>query len=168
MSEEERMQVARVVGHGAIKYADLSHNRTSDYEFDTDKMLALEGNTATYLQYSYARVQSIFRRAEVDARRQSQQVTTIDLGHAAERALALQLLRFSEALEEVLVDFRPNQLTDYLFKLAQMYSVFFEHCPVLKAETDGLRHSRLALSDLTSRTMQQGLALLGIEVVERM
>ena len=168
MSEEERMQVARVVGHGAIKYADLSHNRTSDYEFDTDKMLALEGNTATYLQYSYARVQSIFRRAEVDARRQSQQVTTFDLGHAAERALALQLLRFSEALEEVLVDFRPNQLTDYLFKLAQMYSVFFEHCPVLKAETDGLRHSRLALSDLTSRTMQQGLALLGIEVVERM
>lgn len=168
MSEEERMQVARVVGHGAIKYADLSHNRTSDYEFDTDKMLALEGNTATYLQYSYARVQSIFRRAEVDARRQSQQVTTIDLGHAAERALALQLLRFSEALEEVLVDFRPNQLTDYLFKLAQMYSAFFEHCPVLKAETDGLRHSRLALSDLTSRTMQQGLALLGIEVVERM
>ena len=168
MSGEERMQVARVVGHGAIKYADLSHNRTSDYEFDTDKMLALEGNTATYLQYSYARVQSIFRRAEVDARRQSQQVTTFDLGHAAERALALQLLRFSEALEEVLVDFRPNQLTDYLFKLAQMYSVFFEHCPVLKAETDGLRHSRLALSDLTSRTMQQGLALLGIEVVERM
>ena len=168
MSEEERMQVARVVGHGAIKYADLSHNRTSDYEFDTDKMLALEGNTATYLQYSYARVQSIFRRAEVDARRQSQQVTPIALGHAAERALALQLLRFSEALEEVLVDFRPNQLTDYLFKLAQMYSAFFEHCPVLKAETDGLRHSRLALSDLTSRTMQQGLALLGIEVVERM
>ena len=168
MSEEERMQVARVVGHGAIKYADLSHNRTSDYEFDTDKMLALEGNTATYLQYSYARVQSIFRRAETEARQQSQQVTTFDLGHAAERVLALQLLRFSEALEEVLIDFRPNQLTDYLFKLAQMYSVFFEHCPVLKAETDGLRHSRLALSDLTSRTMQQGLALLGIEVVERM
>ncbi|MEE3370947.1 MAG: arginine--tRNA ligase [Planctomycetota bacterium] len=168
MSEEERMQVARVVGHGAIKYADLSHNRTSDYEFDTDKMLALEGNTATYLQYSYARVQSIFRRAEAEAHRQSQQVTTFDLGHPAERALALQLLRFSEALEEVLIDFRPNQLTDYLFKLAQMYSVFFEHCPVLKAETDELRHSRLALSDLTSRAMKQGLALLGIEVVERM
>ena len=168
MDDDERMQVARVVGHGAIKYADLSHNRTSDYEFDTDKMLALEGNTATYLQYSYARVQSIFRRAGTEARRQSLQVGTFDLTHSAERALALQLLRFSEALEEVLIDFRPNQLTDYLFKLAQMYSVFFEHCPVLKAETDTLRQSRLALSDLTSRTMKQGLELLGIEVVERM
>ena len=168
MDEEERMQVARVVGHGAIKYADLSHNRTSDYEFDTDKMLALEGNTATYLQYSYARVQSIFRRAGMDARREAQTPRVFELAHPAERALALQLLRFGETLEEVLVDYRPNQLTDYLFKLAQLFSVFFEHCPVLKAERDALRESRLALSDLTSRTMKQGLSLLGIGVVERM
>ena len=104
----------------------------------------------------------------MDARREVQPPRVFELAHPAERALALQLLRFGETLEEVLVDYRPNQLTDYLFKLAQLFSVFFEHCPVLKAERDALRESRLALSDLTSRTMKQGLSLLGIRVVERM
>ena len=165
---EERQRIAAVVGHAAIKYADLSHNRTSDYVFSYDKMMALEGNTATYMQYSYARVQSIFARGHIDVDALRTAGTPLEIAHAAERALALELLRFSEALQEVATDYRPNHLTNYLFELAKKYSVFFEHCPVLKADGPQQRQSRLRLCDLTARTIQLGLELLGIDVVDRM
>jgi arginyl-tRNA synthetase len=164
LSPDERRQVAERIGIGAIKYADLSHNRTSDYVFSYDKMLAMTGNTATYLQYSYARVKSIFAKGQVSGVHHD----TILLGTPQERALAISLLQFAESLDRVVADYRPNHLTAYLFELATRYSDFFEHCPVLRAETDELRTSRLLLCDLTARTIQRGLNLLGIEVVERM
>ncbi len=168
--EEERRQVAERIGIGAIKYADLAHNRTSDYVFSYDKMLAMTGNTAAYMQYSYARVKSIFAKAGVEqsALRSSQSAIPIRLETPQERALAIALLQFAEGLDRVVTDYRPNHLTAYLFELASRYSDFFENCPVLKAETDELRTSRLLLCDLTARTLKRGLNLLGIEVVERM
>jgi arginyl-tRNA synthetase len=188
LSPEQRARVAETVGIGALKYADLSQNRTSDYVFSYDKMLAMNGNTATYMQYAYARVRSIFatggvgwgsgRRGEGETGRKGEEVRTspplplspspLLLATPAERALGLELLRFGEALDLVVADYRPNQLTGYLFELANCYSTFFENCPVLRAETPELRQSRLVLCDLTARTIRQGLALLGIEVVEKM
>ncbi|MGD9636608.1 MAG: arginine--tRNA ligase, partial [Pirellulales bacterium] len=177
LSEENRRTVADRIGIGAIKYADLAHNRTSDYVFSYDKMLAMTGNTAAYMQYSYARVKSIFEKAEVsgigfqvsgktDTRHLTPDTFLLTTPH--ERALALALLQFSEALDRVVADYRPNHLTAYLFELASRYSEFFENCPVIKAETNELRISRLRLCDLTARTLQRGLNLLGIETVERM
>jgi arginyl-tRNA synthetase len=168
LSDDERRRVAEVVGLSAIKYADLSQNRTSDYEFSFEKMVALKGNTATYMQYAYARVLSIFRRGGVDIEVVRRDQPTISLGQPAERSLGLELLRFSEAIDFVLADYRPNQLTTYLFDLANRFSTFFEECPVLKAETAELRSSRLLLCDLTARTIKQGLELLGIDVVGKM
>ncbi len=168
LSDEQRQLVAERIGIGAIKYADLAHNRTSDYVFSYDKMLAMNGNTAAYMQYSYARVRSIFERGKVEAESLRASDTPILLGEPTERALALALLQFSEALQRVATDFRPNHLTTYLFELASSYSSFFENCPVLKAESDEQRNSRLRLSDLTARTIALGLNLLGIQVVERM
>ncbi len=168
LSEERRRAIAQTVGIAALKYADLSQNRTSDYTFSYDKMLAMNGNTATYMQYAYARVRSIFRRGNVDIDKLRASDAKILLATPAERALAVELLRFGEALSAVLVDYRPNQLTSYLFELAGRYSTFFDQCPVLKAETPELRTSRLLLCDLTARTLKQGLALLGIDVVEQM
>lgn len=168
LSAEERQRVATVVGHGAIKYSDLSHNRTSDYVFSYDKMLSLEGNTATYMQYCYARVQSIFARGNIDLASLRTSTAPLLLSHPAERAIAFQILQFDEALEQSVSDYRPNQLTDYLFELARRFSTFFEKCPVLKAENEALRNSRLRLCDVTGRVIRQGLALLGIDVVDRM
>ena len=168
LNESERKQVAERIGVGAIKYADLSHNRTSDYVFSYDKMLAMTGNTAAYMQYSYARVRSIYDKGGVDAHELRQTNEPILLSTPAERALALSLLQFAEAIDRVAADLRPNHLTAYLFELASKYSDFFENCPVLRAESDELRISRLKLCDLTARTIQAGLALLGIDVVERM
>ncbi|QDU97204.1 arginine--tRNA ligase [Lignipirellula cremea] len=169
LTAEERAEVADIVGHAAIKYADLSHNRTSDYKFSLEKMIALNGNTATYMQYAYARVQSIFRRGEIDINALRAQAPTILLDEPAERALALEILRFHDALSDVLNDYRPNVLTDYLFEqLAKAYSAFFEKCPVLKVDTPEQKSSRLLLCDLTARTIRQGLELLGIQVVDRM
>jgi arginyl-tRNA synthetase len=168
LSADERRQIAEIVGIGALKYADLSQNRTSDYTFSYDKMLQMNGNTATYMQYSHARVQSIFAKggfSPADVRRDD---SPIDLSHPAERALAIQLLRFADALAEVEADYMPHQLTAYLFDLAKVYSTFFEQCPVLKAKGDGLRTSRLKLCDLMGRTIRQGLTLLGIQAPERM
>jgi arginyl-tRNA synthetase len=164
----ERQRVAEVVGMGAIKYADLSQNRISDYKFDWQKMMAMNGNTATYLQYAYARIQSIFRKGGflADAIRQAR--PAIALSHPAERALAVRLLRLPEVLELAASDFKPNILTDYLFDVANAFSTFFEGCPVLKAESAERRDSRLALCDLTARILKYGLSLLGIETVERM
>jgi arginyl-tRNA synthetase len=168
LSAAERQQVAERVGIGAIKYADLAHNRTSDYVFSYDKMLAMQGNTAAYMQYSYARVSSIFAKGGVDIAALRKQGGVLKLEQPAERALSLALLQLSEALERVAADYRPNHLTAYLFDLASKYSSFFENCPVLKADSDETRTSRLLLCDLTARTIAHGLRLLGIETVERM
>jgi arginyl-tRNA synthetase len=168
LTDDQRRQVAETIGIGAIKYADLAHNRTSDYVFSYDKMLAMTGNTATYMQYSYARVKSIFAKAGVDQSAIRNPKSEILIATPQERALAIALLQFSEALARVVADYRPNHLTSYLFELASRYSDFFENCPVLRAETDELRISRLRLCDLTARTIERGLNLLGIQVVERM
>ncbi len=168
LSADERKRIAEIVGIGALKYADLSQNRTSDYLFSYDKMLAMNGNTATYMQYAYARVRSIFAKGSADVEALRTSGTPILLDSPAERALGLQLLRMAEALDLAVLDYRPNQLTNYLFELADCYSTFYESCPVLKAETDAVRQSRLLLCDLTARTICKGLELLGIDVVERM
>ncbi len=168
LSAERRQQIAERVGIASLKYADLSQNRTSDYVFSYDKMLAMTGNTATYMQYAYARVRSIFARGGVDVEALRASGSPITLNAPAERALAVELIRFSEALDSTVVDYRPNQLTAYLFDLANRYSTFFEQCHVLRAETEELKQSRLLLCDLTARTIRRGLELLGIEVVEKM
>jgi arginyl-tRNA synthetase len=168
LSADERRAVAEGVGIGAIKYADLAQNRTSDYEFSYDKMLAMNGNTATYLQYAHARVNSIFAKAAVDPAALRVGPVKVVLGHPAERALALALIQFPDVFPQVLADYRPNHLTSYLFELANRYSSFFEQCHVLRAETPELRESRLALCDLTARTLRLGLGLLGIRVVVKM
>jgi arginyl-tRNA synthetase len=168
ITSERRRQIAEVVGIGALKYADLAQNRTSDYTFSYDKMLAMNGNTATYMQYAYARVLSIFSKGDVDVGALRAGGARLDLSHPVERALALSLLQFSEALEQTVAEYRPNFLTAYLFEVANRYSSFFEECPVLKASSDALRASRLLLCDLTARTLRQGLALLGIDVVDKM
>ena len=168
LSPSQRARIAETVGIAALKYADLSQNRDSDYVFSYDKMLAMNGNTATYMQYAYARVRSIFAKGGVDAEALRASRPPIFLNTPAERDLALELLRFGEAVDYCLKDYRPNQLTSYLFELANCYSTFFENCPVLKAETPELRQSRLVLCDLTARTIQKGLGLLGIDVVEKM
>jgi len=168
LSAEERERIAQVLGIAALKYADLSQNRESDYEFSYEKMLALQGNTATYMQYAYARVRSIFAKGGVGAGTPSDCAAPIQIVAPAERALVLELVRLSEAIGATIADYRPNQLTTYLFDLANRFSTFFDECPVLKAETPEMRGSRLALCDLTARTLKQGLELLGIDVVERM
>jgi arginyl-tRNA synthetase len=168
LSPKRRTEIAESVGIAALKYADLSQNRTSDYVFSYDKMLAMNGNTATYMQYAYARVRSIFARGKVNPEELRAAAPPILLTSPAERALVLELLRFAEALDLTAADYRPNQLTAYLFELANRYSTFFEQCHVLRAETEPLRQSRLLLCDLTARTIQKGLELLGITVVEKM
>jgi arginyl-tRNA synthetase len=168
LNEVERAEIADAVGIGAIKYADLSQNRTSDYKFDYDKMLATEGNTATYMQYAYARNRSIFRKAEVDPATLRANPPSISLESPYERALALQLLKLEEALLSAVAEYQPSAITSYLWDLAKTYSGFFQNCPVIHAETDALKQSRLLLCHLTARTLQQCLHLLGIKTVERM
>jgi arginyl-tRNA synthetase len=164
----EQEQVAEVVGLGAIKYADLSQNRISDYVFDWQKMMAKNGNTATYMQYAYARVRNVFRKGGVAAESIREKRPAIALSHPVERALGVRLIRLPEVLEFAAEEYKPNVLTDYLFELANTFSTFYEECPVLKAESAERRDSRLALCDLTARTLKFGLDLLGINVVERM
>jgi arginyl-tRNA synthetase len=166
--EEERQAIAEAVGIGAVKYADLCQNRTSDYVFDWDKMISLDGNTAAYLQYVYARNRSIFRKGEVDAAQLVAQAPAIRLDHPSERTLAVDLLRYPESVAQAAADFKPNLVTNYLYELANHYNDFFRDCPVLKAEPAELRQSRLALCELTARTIRHGLSLLGIRTVERM
>jgi arginyl-tRNA synthetase len=168
LDSAERQQVAGVVGIGAIKYADLSQNRLSDYVFDWQKMMAKNGNTATYMQYAYARTRSVFRKAGVAAEKIREQRPVISLSHPAERAIGVRLLRLPEVLEFVAEENKPNVLTDYLFDLANAFSTFWEECPVVKAESAERRDSRLAICDLTARTLKLGLDLLGIDVVDRM
>ena len=168
LDQEARARVAEVVGLGAIKYADLSQNRLSDYVFEWQKMLAMNGNTATYLQYAYARIQSIFSKGEIDPRTLRNQPPELVLNHPAERGLGVRILRLPEVLELAAAELKPNILTDYLFDLANAFSTFFEECPVLKAESASRRDSRLAICDLTAQTLKFGLELLGIEVIDRM
>jgi arginyl-tRNA synthetase len=164
LSESERRAIARVVGVGAVKYADLTPNRQSDYVFSWDKMLALQGNTAPYLQYAYARIRSIFRKAGVTS---STPGTAIRLDHPDELTLAKSLLLFGLTLEAVASEYRPNYLCSYLYDLAGHFARFYESCPVLKVE-GAERDSRLALCDLVGRVLRQGLAVLGIEVLDQM
>jgi arginyl-tRNA synthetase len=164
----EQARVAGVVGLGAIKYADLCQNRISDYVFDWQKMMAMNGNTGTYLQYAYARIQSVFRKGEIAPAAIRQQGPAIALSHPAERAVGVRLLRIPEVIELAAEELKPNILTDYLFDLANAFSTFYEECPVLKAESPERRDSRLALCELTGRTLKFGLDLLGIDVVDRM
>lgn len=161
----EAEAIARTIGLGAVKYAELSQHRMTDYIFAWEKMLSFQGNTAPYLQNAYVRIQSIFRRAELaEAGITTAAITPDD---PAERALALKLLQFAELVPLVLTDFRPNLLANYLYELATTYHGFYEACPVLKAE-GATRDSRLALCALTARTLRRGLDLLGIQVPERM
>ena len=167
MDATERRHVAETVGIGAIKYADLSQNRTTDYVFSFDKMLQLTGNTAAYMQYAVARVEGIFSKGGIDRVALRQSVQGVSLSTPQERALALEIVRFGEALEDVEIDYRPNVLTAWLYDLAGCYSTLYDALPVLKAEGEE-RTSRLALCDLTGRILRQGLELLGIGTVEKM
>jgi len=166
LSESQRREIARVVGLGAVKYADLLPNRQSDYIFNWDKMLALQGNTAPYLLYAFARIKSIFRKSETAKTEQAS--ANIQLTAPEELTLARHLLNFGIALEAVAAEYRPNYLCNYLFELAVHFSRFFENCPVLKAGDAATRDSRLALCALTARVLKQGLEVLGIDTVEQM
>jgi arginyl-tRNA synthetase len=176
LPEAQRREIARVIGLGAVKYADLLPNRQSDYVFSWDKMLALQGNTAPYLQYAYTRIKSIFRRGELhepqklengDSQSSPLRNGDISLSTPEEMALAKHLLNFGLTLEAVAEEYRPNFLCNYLFELAGRFTAFYENCPVLKADP-AVRDSRLALCDLTARVLKQGLETLGIETVEQM
>ncbi|MEB3283154.1 MAG: arginine--tRNA ligase [Lyngbya sp.] len=158
--------VAQVVGMSAVKYADLSQNRTSNYVFSFDKMLSLQGNTAPYLLYAYVRIQGIRRKGEIDFKQVGTEAK-IQLIEEAELTLAKYLLQLNEVIETVEKELLPNRLCQYLFELSQKFNQFYDQCPVLKAE-DAQRISRLALCDLTARTLKLGLSLLGISVLERM
>ncbi len=166
LSEAERKEIARVVGLGAIKYADLAPNRQTDYVFNWDKMLAFQGNTAPYLQYAYTRIRSIFRKAAEDGIA-VEAGAQINATEPDELSLAKHLLNFSLTLEYVVEEYRPNYLCSYLYELAGCYSRFYESCPVLKA-TEPQRSSRLRLCELAGRVMKEGLNALGIEVLEQM
>ena len=168
LSDEESLEIANVVGLGGLKYFDLSQHRASNYVFSYEKMLALKGDTAPYVQYSYARVHGIFRKGEFDPGSVKREELNVVLDQPAERELALKLLRFEEALQEVTIEYKPNVLTSYLFELSQQFAVFFESCPVLKAPSESLKQSRLLLCDLTAKTIKKGLNLLGIQVKEKM
>ena len=169
LSEAEKIEIARIIGIGAVKYADLVQYRMTDYVFSWDKMLALQGNTAPYLQNAYVRIRSIFRKAgepELDGLKPSS-LTSFHFVEPAEINLAKRLCQFSEIVPQVLNDFRPNILANYLFELANGFHAFYEACPVLKSE-EPLRSSRLALCNLTARVLQRGLNLLGIKVPAKM
>jgi arginyl-tRNA synthetase len=166
LPETQRKDIAKAVGLGAVKYADLLPNRQSDYVFSWDKMLALQGNTAPYLLYAYARIKSIFRKAETSGANIPN--AELILSAPEEMALAKHLLNFGLTLEAVVEEYRPNFLCNYLFELAVHFSRFFENCPVLKADNEATRASRLALCHLTARVLKQGLETLGIETVEQM
>ena len=161
LPEDQRRAIAHAVGIGAVKYADLSKDRVSDYVFSFDKMLALDGNTAPYLQYAHARIRSIFRKAG-DAK-----MGEISLPSPFDLALAKHILRLGDVIDLVAHELKPHYLCTYLYELATRFSGFFENCPVIQSEP-ATRASRLALCDLTARTFELGLDLLGIEHPEQM
>ena len=163
LSNDEKTDIARKIGIGAVKYADLSQYRMTDYVFSWDKMLSLQGNTAPYLQNAYVRIRSIFRKGGESA----PEMDKLVLADSAEINLAKRLCQFAETVPQVLNDFRPNILANYLFEVANSFHAFYEACPVLKSE-EPARRSRLALCDLTARVLKQGLGLLGIQLPEKM
>jgi len=167
LSEDERKRIAQIVGIGAVKYADLSQNRTSDYVFSWEKMLALDGNTAPYMQYACARVRSIFRKGGHDEKALRGDAAPVPLAAPQEVALGKAVLRFAEAVERALEDYRPNVLAAYLYDLAQAFTAFYDACPVLPSP-EPVRTHRLKLCDLVARVIERGLGLLGIETAERM
>lgn len=166
MPADELEKLANAVGIGAVKYADLSKNRTTDYIFDWDNMLAFEGNTAPYMQYAYTRVLSVFRKAEIDESALSSAPVVIREDREAQ--LAARLLQFEETLTVVAREGTPHVMCAYLYDVAGLFSGFYEHCPILSAENEEVRNSRLKLAQLTAKTLKLGLDTLGIETVERM
>ncbi|EAZ7306801.1 arginine--tRNA ligase [Salmonella enterica] len=166
MSADELEKLANAVGIGAVKYADLSKNRTTDYIFDWDNMLAFEGNTAPYMQYAYTRVLSVFRKADIDE--QALASAPVIISEDREAQLAARLLQFEETLTVVAREGTPHVMCAYLYDVAGLFSGFYEHCPILSAENDAIRNSRLKLAQLTAKTLKLGLDTLGIETVERM
>jgi arginyl-tRNA synthetase len=168
LSDAGKQRLAEVIGMGAVKYADLCQNRTSDYIFNLEKMLTMQGNTATYMQYAYVRNRAIFRKGNVNAGELRRNPPPLQLVKPEERNLALQLLRLEDALLAAAQEYKPSQVTTYLWDLCKAYSSFFAACPVLKAETPELRQSRLVLCDVTARVIQRCLDLLGIQTVEEM
>ena len=166
MPAEELEKLANAVGIGAVKYADLSKNRTTDYVFDWDNMLAFEGNTAPYMQYAYTRVLSVFRKAGIEE--QVLENAQVAIREEREAQLAARLLQFEETLSVVAREGTPHVMCAYLYDVAGLFSGFYEHCPILTAESDEIRLSRLKLALLTSKTLKLGLETLGIETVERM
>ena len=165
LSTEEKASIANTVAMAAVKYADLSKHRTTDYVFDWDNMLAFEGNTAPYMQYAYTRVASIFAKAEVSMDSLQGDIKIID---EKEKALITKLLQFEEAVKAVASEGLPHVLCTYLFELAGQFSSFYEACPILNNEDESIKQSRLKLAALTAKTIRQGLDLLGIETLERM
>jgi arginyl-tRNA synthetase len=164
MDEATLTEIARVVGISSVKYADLSKNRTSDYIFSFEQMLSFEGNTAPYLLYAYTRVAGIFKRAaDIDLSQ-----AKIVLEHEKEKDLGTKLAQFGEVLTRMTDKGLPHVLCGYLYELASEFSSFYEACPVLAAETEAEKQSRLLLSQLTAKTLKTGLSLLGIETLERM
>ncbi|EHP1253550.1 arginine--tRNA ligase [Salmonella enterica] len=166
MPADELEKLANAVGIGAVKYADLSKNRTTDYIFDWDNMLAFEGNTAPYMQYAYTRVLSVFRKADIDE--QALASAPVIISEDREAQLAARLLQFEETLTVVAREGTPHVMCAYLYDVAGLFSGFYEHCPILSAENDAVRNSRLKLAQLTAKTLKMGLDTLGIETVERM
>ncbi|VDR26344.1 Arginine--tRNA ligase [Raoultella terrigena] len=166
MPADELEKLANAVGIGAVKYADLSKNRTTDYIFDWDNMLAFEGNTAPYMQYAYTRVLSVFRKAEIDENALA--AAPVIITEDREAQLAARLLQFEETLTVVAREGTPHVMCAYLYDLAGLFSGFYEHCPILSAESEETRNSRLKLAQLTAKTLKTGLDTLGIETVERM
>ncbi|WEJ91848.1 MAG: arginine--tRNA ligase [Klebsiella huaxiensis] len=166
MPAEELEKLANAVGIGAVKYADLSKNRTTDYIFDWDNMLAFEGNTAPYMQYAYTRVLSVFRKADIDE--SALVAAPVMITEDREAQLAARLLQFEETLTVVAREGTPHVMCSYLYDLAGLFSGFYEHCPILSAESEETRNSRLKLAQLTAKTLKLGLDTLGIETVERM
>ncbi|ENR1530153.1 arginine--tRNA ligase [Salmonella enterica] len=166
MPADELEKLANAVGIGAVKYADLSKNRTTDYIFDWDNMLAFEGNTAPYMQYAYTRVLSVFRKADIDE--QALASAPVIISEDREAQLAARLLQFEETLTVVAREGTPHVMCAYLYDVAGLFSGFYEHCPILSAENDAVRYSRLKLAQLTAKTLKLGLDTLGIETVERM
>jgi arginyl-tRNA synthetase len=165
LDAEQQAQAAKVIAMGAVKYADLSKNRTTDYIFDWENMLAFNGNTAPYLQYAYTRIQSIIRRSELDISALNQ---AINLEQDAEIALAQKLIQFSDAVHNVANKGMPHMMCNYLYELAGAFMTFYEACPILKDVNEQQKCSRLRLADLTAKVLNQGLSLLGIETLERM
>jgi arginyl-tRNA synthetase len=165
LPEEQRREIARTVGLGAVKYADLLPNRQSDYVFSWEKMLALDGNTAPYLQYAYARIRSIFAKGAIQE--SSSRIRNVSLAAPEELDLARHLLNFGLTLEAVADEHRPNFLCNYLYELAGRFTRFYENCPVLKSE-EPTRESRLVLCHLTAQVLKQGLGALGIGTLEQM